>query len=282
VSANLDLVRSIYADWERGDFSRADWADPEIEFVLPHWPEAGTWSGLTGMATAWRGMASAWEDYRVAADEYHELDGERVLVINHASGRGRTSGLEVDQITTPSTEPGAMFHVQGGKVTRLVSYWGRNRALADLGLSAEEATLTPAEKLALGQRSYAACNAGPDIDALLPVWHPECEWRMGSVGPAVGTESLRGHDGFRAMVAAIEEGWESFTVEIDEARITGEGVVLARGHSRGRSRGTHMELSTPRFWQRSTYRDGLIFSVEQFDEPPPGRDEATPITPEAG
>jgi hypothetical protein len=53
--------------------------------------------------------------------------------------------------------------------------------------------LTPAEKLALGQRSYAAFNAGPDIDALLSVWHPECEWRMGSwgAGPAE-TSSLAG------------------------------------------------------------------------------------------
>ena len=135
MSENLDLVRSIYADWERGDFRRVDWADPEIEFVLPDWPEAGSWSGLAGMATAWRGVGIAWEDYRVVADEYQELDGERVLVINHASGRGRTSGLEVDQITSPSEPPGAnLFHVQGDKVIRLLADWNRDRALADLGL----------------------------------------------------------------------------------------------------------------------------------------------------
>jgi hypothetical protein len=29
---NVEIVRSIFASWTEGDFSSADWADPEIEF----------------------------------------------------------------------------------------------------------------------------------------------------------------------------------------------------------------------------------------------------------
>ena len=95
-SENLDLVRSIFVARERGDFSSADWADPEIEYVFADGPSPGTFTGLAGMAQAMREFLSAWEGLHARVDEYRELDDERVLVSARWSGRGKTSGLELD------------------------------------------------------------------------------------------------------------------------------------------------------------------------------------------
>jgi ketosteroid isomerase-like protein len=133
-SANLDLVRSMHAAWERGDYSSVKWAHPEIEFVIADGPTPGSWTGLDGMAEGWRDFLSAWEELRIEVDEYRELDGERVLVLVHFSARGKTSGLELGQMRAKGAE---LFHVRGGKVTRAVAYWDRERALADVGLAPE-------------------------------------------------------------------------------------------------------------------------------------------------
>ena len=87
------------------------------------------------MAEGWREWLNAWEDYRVEADEYRELDEERVLVLSRYSGRGKTSGLEVGQMRTDGA---TLFHVGDGKVMRFVGYWDRDRAFADVGFASEE------------------------------------------------------------------------------------------------------------------------------------------------
>jgi ketosteroid isomerase-like protein len=136
MSENLDLVRSIYADWERGDFSRANWADSQIEFdVIGAVGAPEPTKGLAGMAQGFRAFLTAWVDYRVEADEYRELDGERVLVLVHAtSGHGKTSGVDMRRMRTDGA---TLHHIRDGKVTRLVIYPYAGRALADLGVTLE-------------------------------------------------------------------------------------------------------------------------------------------------
>ena len=138
MSENLDLVRSIYAAWGRGDFSSAEWADPEIELAIADGPSPGNWTGRARIAEGWCDFFSAWEDWRVYVDEYRELDGERVLAFEKRSARAKISGLRIGQRAGETRSQGAsLFHVRHGKVTRYVTYFERDRALADLGLSLE-------------------------------------------------------------------------------------------------------------------------------------------------
>jgi ketosteroid isomerase-like protein len=133
-TANLDLVRSIYAAWERGDFSSVEWAVPEIEFVIADGPSPGRWTGLAGMAEGWRTWLGAWEAFHQEADEHRMLDDDRVLVFFRPTGRGKASGLDLAQMHAAGA---GLFHVRDGKVTKFVAYLDRERALADLGLELE-------------------------------------------------------------------------------------------------------------------------------------------------
>ena len=130
-SAKVELVRSVYADWERGDFSSTDWADPAIEWVAADGPDTGTWTGIAGLAEGTRDVLGVWEDSRMEPEDYRELDTERILVFVRYCGRGKTSGLRLEQLRTTGAW---LVEVRDGKVTKFVRYWDRDRALADLGL----------------------------------------------------------------------------------------------------------------------------------------------------
>src|SRR6478736_2979891 len=157
MSENLDLVRSIYAAWERGDFGHAaEWADADIEYVLAGGgPADGSWSGLDGMAEGFRNYLSAWEDFRVQADEYRELDDGRVLVLTWYSGRGKTSGLNLGS----TGERGAtLFHVRGRVAT--AATWSGSPPTIGATWSTSAAASPPATR-ACTRQAVARSEARP-------------------------------------------------------------------------------------------------------------------------
>src|SRR5438067_12628563 len=113
MSENLDVVRSIYADWARGEYTSAWWADPEIEYLIADGPTPGSWKGVAGLWEGWRAWLSAWDQVRAVADEARRADW--------SPGR-----------CPRKVRP--LLQVRGGKVTKLVDYFDRERAFADLGL----------------------------------------------------------------------------------------------------------------------------------------------------
>jgi ketosteroid isomerase-like protein len=133
MSANLDLVRSLYVAFEEGDYSSTGWADPEIDFTIGDGPDQGSWHGLDGLAKGMATFASAWQWLRTEAEEFRELADERVLVVVRYVGRGKSSGIRLREMEARAA---SVYQVRSGKVIRLVLYFDRDRALVDLGLEA--------------------------------------------------------------------------------------------------------------------------------------------------
>jgi ketosteroid isomerase-like protein len=125
---NLDLVRRIYLEWELGDFSSNDWADPEIEYEIPEL-SAEVHHGIEEMKRAWLNWAGEWEDLSIRPTGIRELADGRILTTHSFHGKGRTSGVPVDEL------PGAgIWTFRDGKVVRYQGYTEVERAFADAGV----------------------------------------------------------------------------------------------------------------------------------------------------
>ena len=132
MSGNLGLVRSLFADWERGIFfAHAEWAHPEIECVVVDGPTPGSGTGVGSTATVWREVIAPYQEFRATPEEYREIDKHSVLVLVRFSGRGKTSSLDIEQLLSKNA---CVLDIDDGRVKKLVMYWDRDRALADLGL----------------------------------------------------------------------------------------------------------------------------------------------------
>ena len=117
----VEIVRGIYEGWSRGDFSESELFHPEVEFEMIDWPHPTKSRGVAAMRETWLATLSAWDDFRAHPDEVIDY-GDRVLVINSITGRGKGSGADVSAVTA------TLWTVEGGRVVRLALHWDTERA----------------------------------------------------------------------------------------------------------------------------------------------------------
>lgn len=128
----MELVRSLYARWAKGDLGGWDAVDSEIEFarIGPTGTGLdGEFRGVEALGTALAEWLESWTEITVQAERIVDLEDGRVLVLSHQTGRGRGSGTPLD------LRMADIWTVRDGRLVRWETYWNRDDALEAAGLS---------------------------------------------------------------------------------------------------------------------------------------------------
>ena len=258
---SVDYVRMFRDDaaWATQAEATARYYHEDVECRMVRFDGEASYKGLESLRAAWLDWLAPWASYRVEVHDVVDL-GDRVLVpaYNLSRPHGSTEEIRMDGA--------ALFTLRDGRIAAAEFYADRADALRDAGV--EGYAMSPEEKLDLALRSYAAFSAGPDVEALLPLYDPACEWRFGDMlldTPAV----FIGHAGLREMARWLE-GWVSaFTVTIEEARIAADGRMLIKHRVDITSAVKAAEISEVR-WQEGEFTDCQILRVAELGEPPAG------------
>lgn len=121
---NVEVVRRLFAALKRVELEALlQLFDPDVEWSTTE----GTFHGIEGVGTHWSEWIELWEEHRVEPEEFTECD-RGVLVTVHLTGRGAGSGMKIDQRFFQ------VYTVHEGKISRMVEFVDRSRALEEAGL----------------------------------------------------------------------------------------------------------------------------------------------------
>lgn len=95
---NAERLRRGYEAVGRGDYEAIrELLDPKILLQdRPEAPDAGSYRGFEGMLDSLRATNESFEDFRLEPSQFFE-HGDKVVVILEMTGRGRTSGVPVEE-----------------------------------------------------------------------------------------------------------------------------------------------------------------------------------------
>jgi ketosteroid isomerase-like protein len=124
-ASNVDVVRDLLDEWNRGDvdalLARAT-EDFEWHPVLVASVEGGAYRGHDGFREFLSDWTSTWNSWNLEAEEMREF-GDQVLVLTRVRAEGRGSGVELDQSLAH------LFEFRGGLICRAETFLDRDKAI---------------------------------------------------------------------------------------------------------------------------------------------------------
>ena len=126
----MEVVRRVYAEWERGNFWTPEFFDPNVHvrWASPIFAEQAETRGIEALSRAVRGMLDAYEEVTATAERIIET-ADRVVAADVWRGRGKTSGIELD------ARRASVWTISGGTATHVAFYNDRVEGLEAAGLS---------------------------------------------------------------------------------------------------------------------------------------------------
>jgi ketosteroid isomerase-like protein len=127
---NVEIVRRAYAAWSRDDRdpALAFFADDVVWTPAREDPDPQPHLGPEGVRRFWAQWEELFDDLRIEPEELIEV-GDRIVSRLHFTGRGKGSGIDVDQRVYQ------VFEFRDNSIVRIDEFYDRAEALEAAGLS---------------------------------------------------------------------------------------------------------------------------------------------------
>jgi ketosteroid isomerase-like protein len=247
---NIEIVReSLLAYADRGLDALAEFWDADISWrAIEGAPDdVGEMRGPEAVRRYLQDWLDMFDDVTNVPEEVLDLGDDRVVAVQHATGRAKASGVQTD------IRYAVVYTLRDGKIVRGREYIDRNQALEAVGL----------REGAMSQRNVDVVRKAvdalsrQDADAFVASAHPEIEWEA-TDDRFPGFRALyRGRTGVRRWFEEAVEPWESVHNQIEEVTDVGGDRVLLDLLMTTRG-GTSGVETTLRLWQALWFKDGLV------------------------
>jgi ketosteroid isomerase-like protein len=132
---NVEIIRRGTDAYNRRAFQEAVlYMDPEIEWDMSRVqvPEPGVYRGFDGLLTFLSSWDEGWEAHVIDPEEFIDA-GDQVVLISRQLGRGKMSGIDVEQ------QLAQVWTLRDKKIVRMTAYPSKADALEAVGLSEQDA-----------------------------------------------------------------------------------------------------------------------------------------------